>query len=168
MGNLKRDYGRKQAWRNNAIAQMVENLTELGQKACLYAISQKGYDNQKYNLRDSIGSAVYVDGKIVPSSKRYAFRKSSKGSYIDRGYNGTGDEETGRSALDAYWEDNKKLKNYKNTVELVVIAGTFYAGILESSDIQVISAATDYLQDKMHTYKSFKPKLRAFADDLMF
>ena len=29
-------------------AQMVENLTELGQKACLYAISQKGYDNQKY------------------------------------------------------------------------------------------------------------------------
>jgi hypothetical protein len=109
-----------------------------------------------------------VDGKIVPSSKRYAFRKSSKGSYIDRGKDGTGDEETGRSALDAYWEDNKKLKNYKNTVELVVIAGTFYAGILESSDIQVISAATDYLQDKMHTYKSFKPKLRAFADDLMF
>lgn len=167
MGNLKRDYGRKQAWRNEAIAKMVANLTELGQEACLHAISKKGYDNQKYNLRDSIGSAVYVDGKIVPSSKRYAFRKSSKAPYIDRGKGGTGGEETGRSALDAYWEDNKKLKNYKNTVELVVIAGTFYAGILESSDIQVISAATDYLQDKMHTYKSFKPKLRAFADEVM-
>lgn len=165
MAVLKRNYGRKQQWRNEAIATLVEELTELGQRACLYAIENKGYENRKYNLRDSIGSAVYVDGKIVPSSKRYAYHKSSKGTYVDRGENGTYDEITGRDAINRYWDDNQTLPNARNAIELVVIAATFYAGILEDYyGIQVISDVTDFLESEMGTYKSFKPKLRAHAD----
>lgn len=164
MSVLKRNYGRKQSWRNEAIAVLVDELTDLGQRACLYAIENKGYENRQYNLRDSIGSAVYVDGEIVPSSKRYAFRKSSKGSYTDRGKNGTGKEMTGREAIDKYWDDNRTLTNSRNAIELVVIAATFYAGILEADGIQVISDVADFLEFEMGTYKSYRPQLRAHSD----
>lgn len=169
MAVLKRDYGRVQKWRNDAIASLVAQLTELGQKACLYAIEQRGYTNRKYNLRDSIGSAVYVDGKIVKSSKRYAYTpKSSKAPYQDRGTNGDGEWKEGRDAIDEYWDNNETLTNPQNTVELVIVAGVFYSGILEDKGIQVISAAADYLESKMGTYKSYKPKMRALADEVGF
>lgn len=164
MAKLKRNYGRKQQWRNDAIAYLVESLTELGQEACRDAIEKKGYENRLYNLRDSVGSAVYVDGHIVPSSKRYAHSKSSRGTYVNKGWDGDGSDITGRQALDRYWNEHQTLPYAKNTVELVVIAATFYAGILQSSGIQVISAANDYLEGKMGQYKSFRPKLRAYAD----
>ena len=67
MAKLKKNYGRKQQWREEAIGYIVESLTELGQKACRHAIEEREYTNRLYNLRDSIGSAVYVDGHIVPS-----------------------------------------------------------------------------------------------------
>ena len=164
MAVIKRNYGRKQQWRNDAIAYLVESLTELGQQACKHAIEERGYHNRLYNLRDSIGSAVYVDGKIVPSSLRYAHSKSSKGTYTDRGDEGAYDEITGREALDRYWAFHPTISNPKNTVELVLIAATFYAGILEDRGVQVISAAGDYLEGEMGEYKSFKPKLSAHAD----
>lgn len=164
MAIIKKKYGRKQQWRNEAIAYIVESLTELGQRACEEAISNKGYKNQLYNLRDSIGSAVYVNGHIQPATKRYAHRKSSKGTYTDRGENGTYDEITGREALDRYWDENPTIPNARNAVELVVIAATYYSGILEDRGIQVISDVVDFLEDEMDVYKSYKPKLRAHAD----
>lgn len=168
MATRRTNFGRKQQWRNDAIAYLVESLAELGKEACQHAIERREYSNRKYNLRDSIGSAVYVDGHIVSSSKRYAFSKSTKGPYKDKGVRGQqdGGEDwiTGREALDRYWDEHPTLPYAKNAVELVVVAGTFYAGILEDKGIQVISAAADYLEDKMDTYKSFKPKLRGHAD----
>ena len=168
MGVLKRDYGRVQNWRNNAIADLVAQLTKLGQEACKYAVERRGYTHRKKNLRDSIGSAVYVDGKLVESSKRFAFSKSSTGTYQDRGDGGTGEWIEGRDALNRYWDEHKTLENARNTVELVVVAGVFYSGILEDKGYQVISAATDYLESQMGTYKSYKPKMRAYADQVSF
>lgn len=164
MAQLRKNYGRQQRWREKAIEDIVASLTKLGQEACRYAIEKREYTNRLYNLRDSIGSAVYVDGYIVPSSKRYAHSKSSRGTYKDKGWDGNGSEITGREALDRYWDEHPTLTYAKNTVELVVIAATFYAGILEAGGIQVISAAADYLEDKMYIYKSYKPKLRGRAD----
>lgn len=165
MASIKKNFGRVQQWRNEAIATLVAELTELGNKACKYAISQRGYENQKYNLRDSVGSAVYVDGRIVPSTRRYAYsHPSSTGPYLDKGYSGTGEYITGRDAIDRYWAEHQTLPSNRNTVELVVVAGTFYAGVLEARGIQVISAATDFLEEQMGVYKSYRPKLRARAD----
>ena len=160
---MAKTYDKRQEWRQKAIQEIVESLTELGQEACRYAIQQREYNNRLYNLRDSIGSAVYVDGKIVPSSKRYAHSKSTRGPYKDKGWGGNGEYITGREALDRYWEENPTLAYSRNTVELVVIAATFYAGILESRGVQVISAAADYLEDEMDTYKGYSPKLRGYA-----
>lgn len=168
MAVLKTNFGRLQEWRNEAIAALVAELTDLGQEACLVAIEKKnrGYQNQKYNLRDSIGSAVYVDGKLVKSSKRYAYSKSSRGPYKDKGNKGHGEWKEGRDAIDEYWRDNQTIPNKQGTVELVVVAATFYAGILQDRGIQVISAATDFLEREMRTYKSYKPKLRSLADEV--
>ena len=165
MGSLKKNFGRAQQWRNEAIAKLVADLTELGNKACRHAISKRGYDNQKYNLKDSVGSAVYVDGRIVLSSRRYAYsHPSSTGPYLDKGYSGTGEYITGRDAINRYWDEHPTLPSSSNTVELVVVAGTFYAGILQARGIQVISAVADFLQDEMGVYKSYRPKLKAHAD----
>lgn len=76
------------------------------------------------------------------------------------------DEITGREALDRYWDENPTIPNARNAVELVVIAATYYSGILEDRGIQVISDVVDFLEDEMDVYKSYKPKLRAHADML--
>jgi hypothetical protein len=163
MGVVKKNYGRKQAWRNEAISKMVEDLANLGQRACKYAIERREYENQKYNLHDSIGSAVYVDGEIVPSSKRYADSKKSTEPYYDRGENATYSMMTGREAIDNYWNEHSRIST-DNTIELVCVAATFYAGILEANGVQVISAVVDYLENEMPKYKSYKPKMKAYSD----
>jgi hypothetical protein len=75
---------------------------------------------------------------------------------------------TGREALDNYWAEHPTLKNTTNAVELVVIAATFYAGILEDRGIQVMSIARNYMESEMqkYQYKSYRPKLRAFSDEV--
>lgn len=168
MGNLKQNYGFSQKWRNEAVSKLVTELTELGQKVCKEAIAQKGYKNQLYNLHDSIGSAVYVNGKIVPSSRRYAESKMSTEPYKNKGNSGHGEFITGREALDKYWAEHPTLTNTTNAVELVVIAATFYAGILEDRGIQVMSVARNYIENEMqkYQYKSYRPKLRAFSDEV--
>lgn len=166
MGTLKRNYGFSQKWRNEAVAQLVSTLTDLGQEVCKKAIENKGYTDRLYNLHDSIGSAVYVGGEIVPSSKRYAESKKSRGEYFDRGDNATYSMMTGRQALDDYWNEHPRLSGNYNSVELVVIAAVFYAGILEDRGIEVMSVAAEYIENEMqkYQYKSYKPKLRAFSD----
>lgn len=163
MATLKTSFGQKQEWRNKAIAYLVDELTKLGQAACKEAIARKGYKNRKYNLHDSIGSAVYVHGRIVPSSRRYAVRPMSTGTFKDRGSKGSGMEMTGREALDRYWASHSTIP-YTNAVELVVIAGTFYSGILENRGIQVISAAKKFASSRLAKYKSYNPKVYAKAD----
>lgn len=164
MGTLKTNFGRKQKWRNDAIAYLVNELTNLGQEACIQAIQQRGYQNRLGNLHDSIGSAVYVDGKLVPSSRRYAESPISSAPYKNKGKNGNGEYMNGRQAIDDYWSKHQELPRSKNAVELVVIAATFYAGILEAKGVQVISAAASYVQGKLNIYKSYNPKIRGFAD----
>ena len=78
---------RAQAWRDEAIKEIVDKLTDLGQRACRHAIIHRGYDNRKFNLVDSIGSAVYIDGVLEPSTKRYAYSTEfSTEPYEDKGY----------------------------------------------------------------------------------
>ena len=54
MAKLKKNYGRKQQWREEAIGHIVDSLAELGQEACRHAIEEREYTNRLYNLRDSI------------------------------------------------------------------------------------------------------------------
>ena len=148
---------------------VIRQATEIGEKACRYALQRAGYYKETvtnyeptYNIIDAIGSAVYVDGVLRPETKRYAVdSEMAKDLYKDKGWGGTGEYISGRQALERNWENNKTLNSRKNVVEIVCVAATFYSGILESRNVQVISAAADYLAEigKNPAYKIYQPRL---------
>lgn len=159
-------YGRKQQWRNEAIAKLVKDLTDLGEEAIRYVANNPvGYEHQKYNLYDSLSSAVYVDGVLDVNTIRYASdSERSTGLYQDRGRTGSYEMMNGRDAVENYWDTHRK-KARVTAVELVCVAAVFYAGILEASEVRVVSAVTDYLESKMGRYKGYSPRLMLSSED---
>lgn len=156
MGKLKQKGFFKQAYLEEVSAQIVRDLTDLGKDAAKHAIENRGYKNRLYNLHDSIGSAVYFNGKLIPSSIRFADRKKSEGEARE-GY-------TGREAINEWFQANRVI-GVKNTFHLVLVAAMPYAEYLEKGtsgkkeQIQVISAGTDYIQQHLQEYKYFSPKI---------
>lgn len=156
---------------NEELERVVKMATKLGEEACQYAWERRGYYKPEteyeptFNIVDSIGSAVYVDGVLRPETKRYVYDiEISQKPYIDKGWGGTGGPMTGREALERYWQNNQTLPTKgKNVVEIVCIAATFYAGILEKwiNHVQVISAAADYLASIQQDprFADYKPRL---------
>lgn len=159
-------YGRKQQWRNDAIAKLVKDLTQLGEDVIQYVADHpEGYEHQKYNLYDSISSAVYVDGQLDVNTIRYAsINERSTEPYLDRGERGSYEMMTGRDAVENYWDTHRK-KTRNAAVELVCVAAVYYSGILEARGVKVISAITDYLENCMGRYKSYSPKLMLSSED---
>ena len=159
MAKLKQKGFFKQAYLEDVSAQIVRDLTQLGKDAAKHAIEKSRYDNVLANLHDSIGSAVYFNGKLIPSSIRFAERKKSKG-VAREGY-------TGREAINEWFQANRVI-GVKNTFHLVLVAAMPYAEYLEKGtftsgdkkrEIQVISAGTDYIQRHLQEYKYFSPKI---------
>ena len=156
---------------------MVQKAAKIGEEACKYAYEHKGYylNPQSgyiptYNIGDSIGSAVYVDGVLREDTIRYAVNPPvAKDLYLDKGWGGSMSYISGRQALERYWKNNQTLpRSRKNVIEIVCVAATFYSGILEHSKIQVISAAADYLASVASDpqYKDYKPRLNAVESGL--
>ena len=52
--------------------QLIQKLTDDGERLVRRAYETRTFENRTYNLHDSYGSAVYVDGRIIKSSIRYA------------------------------------------------------------------------------------------------
>lgn len=157
MAKLKQKGFFEQAYLEEVSAQIVRDLTQLGKDAAQHAIEKGEYNNVLYNLHDSIGSAVYFNGGLIPSSIRFADRKNSKGEARE-GY-------TGREAINKWFQTNRTI-GVKNTFHLVLVAAMPYAEYLEKGsysehgrEIQVISAGTDYIQQRMKDYKYFNPKI---------
>lgn len=162
MGRLKQTGYYKNVYFNNIVAKAVKELTDLGQEMANKAIQEgsRGYKNDLYNLHDSIGSAVYHNGKLIKSSIRFAdTRKKSKGEARE-GY-------TGREAIREFFEVNQTITT-RNALHLMIVAAMPYAEYLEKgtftfSDkkrkIQVISQITSDLESRMHKYGQFTPKL---------
>lgn len=151
-----------------ALEETIRIATQLGEEACRYAMENRGYYKPDtryeptYNIIDAIGSAVYVDGVLMPETKRYAVdTEMHTKPYLDRGWGGTRQPITGREALERYWEHNRYLTGRRNVIEVVCVAATFYSGILESRRVQVISAAADYfeLKSKDPQFSIYKPRL---------
>lgn len=143
---------------------LVERLAQLGKDAIDFAFEQgfkkysrritderyrkwlekKGkdpysaWDDITGNLRDSFGSAVYVNGELQRNTIRFA------------NDNPTG-ERTGREVLLDYF--NKIHPNRgKNDVTLICVAAMYYTKFLEAGThgghykIRVISSASDYVR----------------------
>lgn len=151
---------------------LVSQLAQLGKDAIEYAFKQgfrktpRHYGNINYhkwliskgkdpnnawddvtgNLRDSFGSAVYVNGELQKDTIRFANDNPIGGRTRD-----AIDPRPGREVLLDYF--NKIHPNRgKNDVTLVCVAAMYYTKFLEAGThrgaykIRVVSAATDYIK----------------------
>lgn len=151
---------------------LVERLAQLGQDAINFAFEQgfkkhsRRITNERYrkwlekkgkdpnsawdditgNLRDSFGSAVYVNGELQRNTIKFA-----NDNPIGERTRDAIDPRPGREVLLDYF--NKIHPNRgKNDVTLICVAAMYYANLLEKGwhgggyKIKVISSAADYVR----------------------
>lgn len=98
-------------------------------KACPEIIQlifeQRSWKDDTYNLRDSFGWGIYQKGKQVAKGYLEPVPKATEGDK-KRGL-------MGREQVDAFLNDYKP-QTY-NDIEVVFVAGMYYAGILEWRDM---------------------------------
>lgn len=158
---------------------LVNACATLGYKAAMDAYRNHTYQHRTYALHDSYGSAVYLDGRLVPETIRYVNRARQKRGDI-RGWRGASDPEgmrgknfdTGRKALQAYLENPPRMSRRKKGITILVVAAQWYAMILEGKGYTVLDPRTvsssitynfdAYITPIMEKYgmKKFAPQLR--------
>ena len=151
---------------------LVEKLAQLGQEAINFALKQglkkysrritderyrkwlekKGkdpnsaWDDITGNLRDSFGSAVYVNGELQRNTIKFANENPNGERTRD-----AIDPRPGREVLLDYF-DKIHPNRGKNDVTLICVAAMYYTKFLESGTprghykIRVISSAADYVR----------------------
>lgn len=117
---------------------IIEAFTELGHTAAIAAYKDAryngaSYENRTYNLHDSYGSAVYVNGVLVEDSIKYvnAGRSRKSDGRAPEGY------ETGKSALRTFFETTFVVRK-SDTFTILVAAAMWYASMLEKKGYTVI------------------------------
>lgn len=103
------------------INKFVDMLANEGGKLILQAVNSRDYTHRTYNLHDSYGSAVYLNGKLVEKSVMLLGSKATKA----KSYKG--------SKLKGSEEIMKYFRSYKpkSAIELVVAAAMPYGVVLE-------------------------------------
>ena len=103
------------------INKFVDMLANEGGKLILQAVNSRDYTHRTYNLHDSYGSAVYLNGKLVEKSVMLLGSKATKA----KSYKG--------SKLKGSEEIIKYFRSYKpkSEIELVVAAAMPYGVVLE-------------------------------------
>lgn len=157
---------------------MIDAIADLGEEAAKYALEQgfrktprgeisdsyrqwlisrgkdpdNAWDDVTGNLRDSIGSAVFVNGKLDENTIRYA-DDTERSKKADPRYG------RGREALLNYFR-RIRPESSRNEVFLVVAAAMPYANAFERGthaggyEIKVISGARDYIDEHWHEIES--------------
>ena len=103
------------------INKFVDMLATEGGKLILQAVNSRDYTHRTYNLHDSYGSAVYLNGKLVEKSVMLLGSKATKA----KSYKG--------SKLKGSEEIMKYFRSYKpkSAIELLVAAAMPYGVVLE-------------------------------------
>lgn len=125
---------------DKATKALVEALTTVGWQVAMEAYRRKTYTNRTFNLHDSYGSAVYVDGVLQPDTRKYVNRSRSKRNdvhgHIDSDNRYAPYGLNGRRALDDFFNNLKISKRRK--VTLVVAAAMWYGELVESKGFVVL------------------------------
>ena len=115
---------------------LVNACATLGYKASVDAYKKHTYNHRTHALHDSYGSAVYLDGKLVPETIRYTNRGRQR-TDDSRGWRGAKDQaanpkdwRTGRQALHHFLENPPRMST-KNHITILVVAAQWYASMLE-------------------------------------
>lgn len=141
---------------------VVETLTTIGWQVALEAYRRKTYTNRTYNLHDSYGSAVFVNGVLVPDSIKYVERAMSK-KRDTHGHAVTG-AKTGREALQRFFKQPWIVRK-KDHVTLVVAAAMWYGDIVESKGYVVLDE--EFVKNEISLrFKRVLPSILAKYPDL--
>ncbi len=132
---------------------LVNALATLGWRASIEAYKRKSFTNRTFNLHDSYGSAVYVNGVLQDRTIRYMggqmshrygtsqqAPKRKRKSKLGPRYYRYG--KSGREVLDVFFHGNKWYKGRqfgKKGIVLVVVAAMWYADFLEKKGYKVIT-----------------------------
>ena len=132
--------------KNRALKAMIDELTYYGERVIQEAYNTRDFTNRTYNLRDSYGSAVYYDGKMVNGTLR-----TLGNPMATEGKKWHGETLHGRKEVTNY------LKNeYKPTskgLSLVVVAAMPYREQLELKyKYRVISGANWMMRSLADTF----------------
>ena len=103
------------------INKFVDMLSDEGGKLILQAVNSRDYTHRTYNLHDSYGSAVYLNGKLVEKSVMMLGSKATKAKKYK------GNEIRGAEEIIKYFRSYKP----KSDIELVVAAAMPYGVVLE-------------------------------------
>lgn len=106
------------------IDKFVDMLADEGGKLILQAVNSRDYTHRTYNLHDSYGSAVYLNGKLVEKSVMLLGSKATKAKSYK------GNEIRGAEEIKKYFRSYKP----KSEIELVVAAAMPYGVVLEKGD----------------------------------
>lgn len=168
------------------IAALIIQLMKIARDALDNIERYIEYEHRSGHLVDSTACAVYVDGELIEDSVQYAYEtpiatteyagatyyRNPKKKY--RGFSGkksrfAGGFISGRDAVDDWFDNHRKLKEYKrNTVTLVAVAAMYYGYYLEHGkhgghrEIKVISGLVDELSRNIMpsaTEAGYSPKL---------
>lgn len=96
-------------------------LSDEGGKLILQAVNSRDYTHRTYNLHDSYGSAVYLNGALVEKSVMLLGSKATKAKKYK------GNEIRGAEEIIKYFRSYKP----KSAIELVVAAAMPYGVVLE-------------------------------------
>jgi hypothetical protein len=139
---------------------LVNELAIEGERAMRIAYKNRSYTNRLYNLRDSYGSAVYYNGRLLRHTIRYL--GPEMGKPIDdtgwtwnkqrsmpdwRGERRLKGDEIPMRGRDEIMEFFQKYKPSVSGLHLVIVAAMWYANVLEKGGggirrkYQVISGA---------------------------
>lgn len=144
---------------------LVNALAKLGGEAALYAYRKKSFTNRTFNLHDSYGSAVYVNGVLQEETIRYAggqmshrpgFLKQTGKTPKKRSKLGQRSYrygKNGRDVLHVFFRGNQWYKGHtfgKSGIVLVVVAAMWYAGMLAKKGYRVAGAANEYLNSHLN------------------
>lgn len=151
--------------KNRFVQALIAELARDGEAAIHDAYNNRDWNNRTFNLHDSYGSAVYLNGRLVKSTVRYVGQELAQeglsvGWKWDKprsmpDYRGerrlTGDEVQmrGREEVMDFFS---KYKPQGRGLELVIVAAMYYAGYLErgagglKKKYKVISGATTIME----------------------
>ena len=120
---------------NKFLRKLINELAADGARAIHFAYTSRGFVNRSYNLHDSYGSAVFVNGSLYPETIRYAGSQMASGrsaremgnysgertwpnKYGERTYTGDTIYAEGRKEVDRFFLDYQSKGASKNGVEL--------------------------------------------------
>lgn len=106
------------------INKIVDMLSDEGGKLILQAVNSRDYTHRTYNLHDSYGSAVYLNGALVERSVRTLPAQATKAKKYK------GNEIRGAEEIVKYFRSYKP----KSEIELLVVAAMPYGVVLEKGE----------------------------------